>query len=50
MNAQVTRMQRVIVELPYVDDIEINVAYIRACMRGCLLKSKSQHASHALYT
>ena len=42
--------RRVIVESPYAGDIELNLKYIRACMRDCLLRGEAPYASHALYT
>lgn len=44
------KMQRVIVESPYAGNIRLNLLYVRACMRDCLLRGESPYASHALYT
>lgn len=41
---------RVIVESPYAGDVELNLRYLRACMRDCLLRQEAPYASHALYT
>lgn len=43
-------MIRVIVESPYVGDKVENVAYLRACLRDCLLRGEAPFASHAIYT
>lgn len=38
----------VVIESPYAGDI--NLAYLRACMRDCLKRGEAPYASHALYT
>ena len=43
-------MRLVIIESPYAGDIELNLKYLRAAMRDCLLKGEVPFASHALYT
>ncbi len=43
-------MKLVIVESPYAGDVAKNLAYVRACMRDCLLRGEAPYASHALYT
>jgi hypothetical protein len=47
-------MKRVIVESPYrgdsYADLDRNIAYLRLCMRDCLLRGEAPYASHALYT
>lgn len=43
-------MKRVIVESPYMGDIERNTRYARACMHHCLLRGEAPYASHLLYT
>ncbi|MDO8558168.1 MAG: hypothetical protein Q7S09_03190 [bacterium] len=44
-------MKRVVVESPYAGDVELNVAYARACMRDSLLRRREAPlASHLLYT
>ncbi len=47
-------VRRVIVESPYAaptpEGIERNVAYLRACLRDCLLRGEAPFASHAIYT
>lgn len=43
-------MTPVILETPYAGDIEGNIAYLRACMRDCLLRGEAPFASHGLYT
>jgi len=40
----------VILESPYAGDIERNIKYARACLRDCLMRGESPHASHLLYT
>lgn len=40
----------VIIESPYAGNIKTNLAYLRACMRDCLLRGEAPFASHALYT
>jgi hypothetical protein len=41
--------RRVIIESPYRGDHELNLAYLRAAMRDCLLRGEAPFASHALY-
>lgn len=45
---------RVVIESPYKGnsyaDLEINMKYLRACMRDCLMRGEAPFASHALYT
>lgn len=47
-------MLRVIIESPYrgnnYEDTEMNLVYLRACMRDCLLRGEAPFASHGLYT
>lgn len=43
-------MTPVILETPYAGDVEANLAYLRACMRDCLLRGEAPFASHGLYT
>lgn len=47
-------MQLVVLESPYagvgVAELEINLAYARACMADCLRRGESPFASHLLYT
>lgn len=43
-------MKLVIIESPYAGDIEVNVAYARACMRDSLERGEAPIASHLLYT
>ena len=50
-------MKPVIVESPYAakdlqdtPQFEINLAYMRSCLRDCLLKHEAPFASHAIYT
>jgi hypothetical protein len=44
----------VILETPYAaptpEGTEANMAYLRACMRDCLLRGEAPFASHGLYT
>lgn len=43
-------MKLVIIESPYVGDVERNVRYARACVRDSLLRGEAPIASHLLYT
>lgn len=43
-------MRRVIIESPYAGDVDLNLRYLRLCMRDCLLRGESPFASHGLYT
>lgn len=43
-------MKRVILESPYVGDVEENIAYARAAVRDCLARGEAPIASHLLYT
>ena len=43
-------MKRVIIESPYAGDVALNLRYLRACMRDCLLRGEAPYASHGLYT
>ena len=43
-------MRKVILESPYMGDVERNIAYARACLRDCLLRGEAPIASHLLYT
>jgi len=45
-----TRRARVVIESPYSGEVEINLAYLRACMRDSLLRGEAPYASHGLYT
>lgn len=40
----------VIIESPYAGNTELNLRYLRAAMRDCLLRGESPFASHGLYT
>lgn len=40
----------VIIESPYAGDVELNVAYARACVRDSLQRGEAPFASHLLYT
>lgn len=41
---------RTIIESPFAGNVERNLAFLRACMRKCLLQGEAPYASHALYT
>lgn len=43
-------MRRVIVESPYAGNVELNLRYLRAALRDCLLRGEAPFASHAIYT
>jgi hypothetical protein len=43
-------MRRVVIESPFAGDVKLNLRYLRACMRDCLLRGEAPIASHALYT
>ena len=44
-------MKRVIIESPYAGDVELNLAYLRACMHDCLVNhNEAPFASHGLFT
>jgi hypothetical protein len=43
-------MRRVIIESPYAGNTALNVRYLRACLRDCLLRGEAPFASHGLYT
>ncbi len=43
-------MRRVIIESPFVGDIERNTRYLRACLADCLQRGEAPFASHGLYT
>lgn len=43
-------MRKVIIESPFAGNVEENLAYLRACMRDCLMRGEAPFASHALYT
>ena len=43
-------MDRVILESPYAGDVEVNLNYLRLCMRDCLMRGEAPFASHGLYT
>ena len=43
-------MKLVILESPYAGDVELNIAYARACVRDSLLRGEAPIASHLLYT
>ena len=38
------------IESPFAGNIDLNLKYVRACMRDCLLRGEAPLASHALYT
>lgn len=40
----------VIVESPYAGDVDLNMRYLRACLRDCILRGESPYASHGLLT
>lgn len=40
----------VVVESPFAGDVDLHVAYLRACLRHSLLRGESPFASHGLYT
>lgn len=44
------QMPLVIVESPYAGDHTRNVAYLRQCLRDCILRGESPYASHGLLT
>lgn len=48
--AEVTVWTTVFVESPYAGNIELNLRYVRACMRDCIRRHEAPFASHALYT
>jgi hypothetical protein len=39
-----------VIESPYAGDVEMNLRYLRAAMRDCLMRGESPYASHGLYT
>lgn len=41
---------RVIIESPFSGDVEMHVAYLRACLADSLRRGESPFASHGLYT
>src|SRR3990167_4164627 len=43
-------MKLVVIESPYAGDIDLNLRYLRACMKDCLMREEAPFASHALYT
>ena len=43
-------MRRVIIESPYAGNVELNLRYLRTCMRDCLMRGEAPFASHAFYT
>lgn len=43
-------MTPIILESPYAGDVELHVAYARACMLDCLERGEAPFASHLLYT
>lgn len=43
-------MTLVLIESPYAGDVLVNLRYLRAAMRDCLLRGEAPFASHALYT
>jgi hypothetical protein len=43
-------IKRVVIESPYAGDVALNLRYLRACMRDCLLRGEAPFASHWLYT
>ena len=43
-------MRRVVIESPYAGNVAQNMAYLRRCMRDCLLRGEAPFASHAIYT
>lgn len=43
-------MKRVVIESPYAGNVELNLRYLRACMRDCVKRGESPYASHGLLT
>jgi hypothetical protein len=43
-------MKPIVLESPYAGDVAMNLRYLRACMRDCLLRRESPYASHHQYT
>lgn len=43
-------MKRVVIESPYAGNVELNLRYLRACMRDCVTRGESPYASHGLLT
>lgn len=43
-------MKRIVLESPFAGNIELNVAYAKACVRNMLLKNEAPIASHLLFT
>lgn len=43
-------MKLVLIESPYAGNVQLNLAYLRAAMRDCLLRGEAPYASHAMYT
>lgn len=43
-------MRRVIIESPYAGDVDVNLTYLRACLRDSLKRGEAPFASHGLYT
>lgn len=43
-------MRLVVLESPYVGDVEANVEYARACVRDCVMRGDAPIASHLLFT
>lgn len=46
----IASMPRVVVESPYSGDVQLNLRYLRACLRDCFERGELPFASHALYT
>lgn len=44
------RWQRVMIESPFAGDVELNRAYLAACMRDAIFRGEAPFASHGLYT
>jgi len=43
-------VRRVIVESPFAGDVALNLRYLRAALRDCLMRGEAPFASHGLYT
>lgn len=43
-------MRRVVIESPFAGNVSLNLRYLRAAMRDCLLRGEAPYASHGLYT
>lgn len=43
-------MKLVVIESPYAGAIELNLAYLDACIRDCIARGESPYASHKMLT